>query len=184
MFKILLDVIQEECFIYLIKNKKIFDKISFINQQNLSNHLPLYINSLLTSNKITIEDIKCIFWVYGPGKFSSCRIVSIFIKTIKLVKPDIKIYTIDKFSYLGWNDKSLVILKSDGDKYFVANVKNHELSNEPILIKENELKSFIEKQDKKNIIYDFNNEQLIIDSLIAFKEVDENFELKYFKPVC
>ncbi len=184
MFDVLFDVIQEECIIYLLKNKKILDKFLFTNKQDLSNHLPHYLDTLLLRNKITIKDIESIFWIYGPGKFSSCRIISVFVKIIKLFNQDIKIYTIDKFSYLGWKDQSIVILKSDGNKYFVAEVKKHLLSSKPILINESELKSFIKKQNKNNIIYDLSNEQLIIDSLPSFKEVNENFELKYFKPVC
>lgn len=54
----------------------------------------------------------------------------------------------------------------------------------PQLVTPEQLTLLIDENSEIERVCESNNQALIIKKLPFFKEVDENFELEYFKPAC
>lgn len=54
----------------------------------------------------------------------------------------------------------------------------------PQLLTAEQLVQYIKTHQGISKVYESDNLELIISKLKEFKEVDENFELEYFKPAC
>ncbi len=184
-YQLVIDAIGEICYIYLLFEFKILDTLEFLNEKNLSINLMDKVKYLFEKHNIDYKVISNIFWVYGPGKFSSARIVSTFVKTIKLVSPNMQLHTIDKFEYLAKDNKNLVILKSDAKKYFICFTNLGKKISDPILVDEQKINEIVNIPNQEyELVFDNDNKDNLINALSRFKIIDENYELEYFKPPC
>ena len=184
-YQLVIDAIADQCYIYLLSNNSIIDVVRFKNEKNLSTNLSKIIHDLFEKYKINYTVLSKIYWVYGPGKFSSCRIVSIFAKTLKSISYNLEILTIDKFAYLATNNKCLVILESDANKYFIGFVNDGKLISEPKLVTVEMLEQIKSiPNNEYELIYDNDNFSNVLNVLNRFKEVNEDYKLPYFKPPC
>lgn len=183
-YQLVIDAIANDCYIYLLSDHNIVDVLKFKNEKNLSTNLMTQVDVLFKRHKFDYTLISKIYWVYGPGKFSSSRIVSVFAKTLKTISHNLSILVLDKFLYLANNNKSLVVLESDANKYFICFVENGSHVNKPMLIDKSQLDQIlnIPNQDYE-IIFDNDNFNNVLNVIDRFQLVDEDYTLEYFKPV-
>ena len=85
MFTLLIDTSQKESYVALYQDSSLFKKF-FIKDKEQSKHLLPGIESLLSSNDLTLGDIALIGVSIGPGSFTGTRIGVITAKTLSFAK--------------------------------------------------------------------------------------------------
>ncbi|MGL4952107.1 MAG: hypothetical protein ACRC4L_03945 [Mycoplasma sp.] len=180
---IIIDATSQFTHLHLILNKnELLETTTYTNNNDLSYMLSKYISKMLIDNAFKKNNLKQIYLVYGPGKFSAMRICTTVSKTWSLLL-GADLYIIDRFDYYS-NDNCICVLKSDGNKSFVLEYQNGNRVGEPLLMKNDDLNSFIENHDQSDFVYESSNETKVIEKLPLFKKVDEDFELKYLRAAC
>lgn len=158
MYTLFIDTHNELIKIILFKSDKILDlKEKKSDMQHSVYTMPL-INEILKNNKITINDIKEIIVVNGPGSFTGVRIGVTIAKTMAYLL-NIPIKTIDTLemqAILISKDKKIVVEEEKNGKYIGIFDKDNRKTEEYKYLKNSEYEEFFKnnKIDSVNLDYE------------------------------
>lgn len=178
---LLIDATGKFSYIYLINENQILNFQSYENKNNLSYSLAIYLKDICEQKGYRINDIKRIYLVYGPGKFSAMRICSVVCKTIKFIN-NADLFILDKVSYLA-KKNCYCIIESDGNKSYAVEFKDGYMQDSVRLIDNEYIDRFTSNKNLE-IVVDNDNRENVIFKLSEFQKVNEEFELEYWKQPC
>lgn len=184
-YSLLLNTTTKKIYLGIIKNRnQVIDLFSRETNQNMIEYIIDDLNSLLIKNNINKNNIKKIYWIYGPGLFTGMRIGSLIIKAWNSFN-NIKVFGIDYLSFQATNN-CLSLIDAKGNKYFLKIFRNNKVIKSQNLIDENELNILKTKYNELIIIKD---KEILIDDIINkihyFKKLKmKNFNLSYLKKPC
>lgn len=157
MISLFLDTCNHKIFISLLKDNKLIDSISFINDNNLSEKLLPYIKKILDDNSIDKKELNRIYVAVGPGSFTGIRIGVTVAKTIAW-SLKIKIIPISSLEVMAsTSDKEYICPIIDARRgYVYASLYDNKLNTviEDKYISLDELLSSIDKDNVEFISYD------------------------------
>ena len=168
--KILIDTVNKDLFISLIKNGKTLDFIHLKEYIYKSNILPSLYRDLLEKNNLITKDIEEFYVVNGPGSFMGIRAGVVFSKTLAFVGKK-KLFQCNNLKFISGGRDIEVFIDAKSKKSFRGREINGEYKVDII--------NFVEET-----ILDYN--ELIISPNIfinLFNQVNDilNFKENYFK---
>ncbi len=133
----------------LLNDGKLIDQRLIESNKHSENTIPL-LNKLLNDNNLTIDNIKEIIVIIGPGSFTGVRIGVVIAKTIGYAK-NIPVKGISYLQAVSLNySENVIIGLKDKNGAFIGEFNpNHELINDYLYLSNIALKDY-----KKAIIYD------------------------------
>jgi len=135
------------------------------------------LEKFIAKNKISFEDIDGYMLTIGPGSFTGVKVGLNIVRTIDLLYPVQKIYTIDNFDLLKEKDKKYTAIRFGKNKFYFLNKKST-LSKPKIITS---LKEY--KKTEVTLGYDnFSKEKLkekIYDNSFKFVDNLSKVKLKY-----
>jgi len=164
MYSLLLDTHGQNVIIVLYKDGKVIDTIDMISNNKHSVVLWPKIDEIFGNNNITVNDIKEVIVVNGPGSFTGVRIAVTVAKTMAY-SLDIPIKSIDSLRILAVNvdGTSKVVAIPDKNGAFVGRFddKNIELGDYLYYNKQ----EYLDLLDKENI---FEEENIKVDYNLVY----------------
>lgn len=82
MISLVIDTCTNNVVIGLLKDKKVIDQKSEINDKSLSTNFTVWVQELLNKNNLEPNDIDTIFVAIGPGSFTGIRVGVTFAKVL------------------------------------------------------------------------------------------------------
>ncbi len=129
MFSLYIDTHYKEVNIVLFKDGLVLDSINNTNPLQSTVTMPL-IDKIMGNNNITIEDIKEIYCVNGPGSFTGVRVGITIAKMLAAIK-DIKIKSTDYLEIMSIHTESdSIVAIPDNHGAYVGIFKDYELTND------------------------------------------------------
>ncbi len=161
-------------FLFNKKNELIFEKNVLGNRRH-SELLPATFYEAIKKSELKINELENIYLALGPGSYTGMRIGLTFVKTLKLINPNVKIYFIQSPQlYTDVNFTGYHIIDARGGIFYVSTITNGKLIN--IKVSENKADS------SKNLRVSFNNllEHIKKDHFKIENNIFE-FKLNYYK---
>ncbi len=152
MYSIYIDTHYIKLVMALYKDEKLLWKKELESNKHSENTVSM-LNDLLLENSITVNDIKEIIVVVGPGSFTGVRIGVVVAKILGFTK-NIKIKPISYLEILSLNyDGEVTVGIKDRNGAFIGKFNNHELIEDYKYLSNLELESYpdsINFEDKVN----------------------------------
>ncbi len=116
-------------FLFNEKNELVFEK-NVNGDRRHSELLPTTYYQALTETKTNVSELKNIYLALGPGSYTGMRIGLTFVKTLKLINPDLKIYFIQSPQiYVAANFSGFHTIDARGGFYYISEINNGNLIN-------------------------------------------------------
>lgn len=141
--KLLIDTVNDDLYMSLIKNDKTISFGHLIAYKRKSDILPVVFKKLIEEVGITAKDINEIYVVNGPGSFMGIRAGMTFAKTMALVT-GAKLFGIDNLTFISGGKDGKYFVDAKGNMSYVGVVSNGHTS---ISIEEFEENSTIDYED-------------------------------------
>ncbi len=118
------------CFYVFDQNQKLLFEKNVNGVRRHSELLPLTHYEFLQATNVTVDDLLNIYLTIGPGSYTGMRLGLTFIKTLKLVNPNIKVYFIQSPQiYVDANYSGVHEIDARGGFYYVSQLTNGILDN-------------------------------------------------------
>lgn len=157
MISLFLDTCNHQIFIGLLKDNKLIDRFSFINDNNLSEKLLPSIKEILDHNSIDKKELNEIYVSIGPGSFTGIRIGVTVAKTMAW-SLKIKIIPVSSLEVMAsTSEKKYICPIIDARRgYVYAGLYDNKLNNiiEDKYINLDELLNDIDRDNVEFISYD------------------------------
>lgn len=157
----------------LFKGDKLLDKRVLDSNKHSENTIPLF-SKLLEDNNVSVDDIRKIIVINGPGSFTGVRIGIVLAKILAYTK-NIPVYAISYLQAMALNyDYSVIVGIKDRNGVFVGEFNEyHELKKDYYYLSNSELKQF-----SLDIVLDEEVDLLKIYHYIEDKESEQPHLLK------
>ena len=172
--KLFIDTSNKKLILAIIDNEN--NVIDFFleetNNDVVKNALP-YLEKLIKKNNFNISDFDDYMITIGPGSFTGVKVALNIVRTINLVNPIKKIYTIDTFKLI--DDKKRYIAIPFGKNKFYLKDKKHFLSKVKIInnidvVDKNKINFGYDNFDKNKLMEKINNKSFkLLDNLDKVK---------------
>lgn len=166
MYTLYIDTHYENIVLILFKDGKIIDKKEKLSNKH-SEYVVSLLDSLLNNNGITIDEIKKVIVINGPGSFTGVRIGIVIAKIIGYTK-NISIKTLSYLEALALNyDSDVVLGIKDRNGVFIGEFdEKHNLVTDYYYLSNKEMEHY-----NKEVILDSNVDYLKVYQYTREKEV-------------
>ncbi|WHP38934.1 MAG: hypothetical protein QJQ54_02830 [Mollicutes bacterium] len=128
-----------------VQNKLLISQSQDLKQNLVEHFFPLLVQ-LLKKINLSFAEIEEVFAGNGPGSYTSERVVAVFLRTLKVMRPTIKIFTISNLFLLsGKQPKTISLIEANKKEYFFAGFDYEKLCIAPNKILKKDL-SFLQKK--------------------------------------
>lgn len=139
----------------LLQDQKILSKNTISESGKQAEMLLPQIEEILRANNIWYQDLDLIAATQGPGSFTGVRIGLTVARTLKIAtnKPLILINSLEALAFKHRNQPKEIFVAIDAkmDEFFIASFKSKngklETITEPQLVKQEEIKNFLPKEN-------------------------------------
>lgn len=104
----------------LEQDNLVLDQVIVKNTKKVSDLLVENIQSLLAKHQLTIHNVKRFYLTTGPGSYTGERVGLTFVKTLKVIQPDIEVYLINSLAYQAGMGKKVSVLDARGGKFYLG----------------------------------------------------------------
>lgn len=173
MYTIYIDTHFVNLVLALFKDGEIVEKKVLDSNKHSENTIPLF-SKLLEDNHITVDDIKGIIVINGPGSFTGVRIGIVLAKILAYTK-NIPVKSISYLQAMALNyEADVVVGLKDRNGVFIGEFnKNHELLKDYCYLSNKEMENF-----SSDIVLDEDVDLLKIYRYVEEKESEEPHLLK------
>ncbi len=118
----------------LVQNGTVIMKKQAVLQKQQSEFLMVFVQEVLNACHLETKDLHKIVVCDGPGSYTGMRIGITFAKTLTLVHPDLKLYTVDTLLSLVGNKEGFVFIDARSNRTFGAYCKQGSVSFERVYL--------------------------------------------------
>lgn len=129
MWSLILDTTTKLLVIGLAKDGQLKDSIQVESFQSQNEKLITEIDRILNRNEKSKEDISTIIISNGPGSYTGLRVSITFVKVFCIVRPDVKVYTINSLLSYCPENNGTVVLDARSNRFYVGDVISNSVSN-------------------------------------------------------
>ncbi len=155
------------------KQKKIISEESNFNNQ-FSEHFFQKINETLKAQNLTLSQVNNIYSGIGPGSFLIHRTIITFLKTIKILNKELKIFIINNLIYQTGKEKEVIsLIEANKKQYYIKIINNNSKEiNKFNKIQKEDLNIITKKYSEYNIYKDLEG----FDHWEKFQKMRNNFQ--------
>lgn len=173
MMKLFIDTCNWRLVLILKKDTEIIDSVQLDNTKRISDIALVQIQTLLSKNYLSLQDIKAFYLTNGPGSYTGVRVGLTIVKTLKTLNQNIKVFLINALAFQAGKGKVISLLDARGDKYYLG-----VYDNQIPLIKETTIsKSEIDNFKKKYNDFETKVDNSALDYQKMFNELEDKFAL-------
>ncbi|PPE04092.1 tRNA (adenosine(37)-N6)-threonylcarbamoyltransferase complex dimerization subunit type 1 TsaB [Williamsoniiplasma lucivorax] len=122
--KLFIDTTNWKLIFVLVKDGKIVDQFFQDNTKKVSDIFFDCLNLFLERNHLQLNALQDFYLTTGPGSYTGVRIGISFVKTLKVLNPQINVLTIDTLKFQAGDGTKISLLNARSGKYYAA-VFNH-----------------------------------------------------------
>lgn len=132
MLRLIIDTSHKYLLVALTENDKLLAYKQEIVSKKQSEYLIPFVNDVFSMTNYNKNDIEEIIVTDGPGSYTGMRIGLTFVKSIAMLNPEIKVYTINTLLSLSGKENGFSFIDARSKRVFGAFVKNGFIEHERI----------------------------------------------------
>ncbi|QEH61496.1 tRNA threonylcarbamoyladenosine biosynthesis protein TsaB [Spiroplasma chinense] len=160
--------------ILILENKnQIIDSVYKTNQMRISDIVMDELKNMLDKNNLKIKEIDSVYCSNGPGSYTGVRVGITIAKTLKILNPSLKVFTLSSLAFQAGNDNVISLLDAKGKKFYIGIYESGVCKIADQLIPEDYLEEFKDQFGDFEIRSDYKD----IDYINNYLSLKEKFEL-------
>lgn len=181
-FSLFIDTTQDYCALGLINDKQVINLYKEKTNHNMTDIVITRIKKFLKQNRVSLEQIKNIYLVNGPGSFTGSRVGFLITVTWCSLKK-INLYTTNSLLFQLNKGTGISLIDAKSQKQYLAIYSNFKPIVKPCLIDNNELDKYLNEHKELKVIKNYHriNYKAKINQILKYMEKVNDLET--FTPI-
>ncbi|MDQ7982638.1 MAG: tRNA (adenosine(37)-N6)-threonylcarbamoyltransferase complex dimerization subunit type 1 TsaB [Spiroplasma sp.] len=182
MYKLYLDCSGAILTIIVTKSNQVLASFSNSAAQKQTELAVETINNLLTKTKLSLKDINEVIITTGPGSYTGVRVGISFVKTLAVLNPKLKVFTVNTLLLQAGLKKAISIIAGYNQKSYLAVYNQGKEVIAPQLVTETAKQGIINDLKDFEVLIDYKTSN-IIDNFLILNSKSDQIKVEDLKPL-